>query len=689
MKQKTRILALLLALIMVLALPAMAAEYPKETGELAADYTGKTVILSTNDVHGAIENYAKVAQLKKDLQAKGAEVILVDAGDFSQGSPYVSISKGANAVELMNGAGYDLVTLGNHEFDYGVDQLKANEEKAAFKIICADVLKDGELIFEPSYVYESASGLKIGFFGLETPETQTKVNPGLIQGLTFLSNSGESADLDACANEQAKALKAAGADLVIGLWHLGVDDESAPDGHRSIDVLAQTEGIDLVLDGHSHTEMTAGEAEEAVLSTGTKLANVGVVVIDNETKAIESRFLLPTEGLAEDETVAAAAAEIKDAVDTAYGEVFATSEVELNGAKAPNGNRDSETNNGDLITEAMRWTVLKEGALEVPEANVVAITNGGGIRAKIAVGDVTMKDINTVLPFGNTVAVIYISGSELLEVLEASTFCTPTAIGGFPQTTGIEWTLNTTKTYDANAETYPDSTYYGPATIQRVEITAINGEPFDETATYAVVTNDFCSAGGDTYYAFKTASAQFDTGIPMDEAVIDYVKTELGGVIGEKYAAPHGDLTIITIENTKIQPTTQALEVDGEAREAEAYNINGENYFKLRDVAMLLTGTDAQFEVIYDEETNTIVCETGKAYTPVGGELEEHADRSASICVSPQKMTVDGEEVNVTAYNLEGNNFFRLRDLARVLGFDVDYVKETRTVTVNTASLAA
>ena len=688
MKKSSKLIALLLALVMVLALPAMAAEYPKETGELAADYTGKTVILQTNDVHGAIEGYAKVAQLKKDLQAKGAAVLLVDSGDFSQGSVYVSTTKGAAAVELMNAAGYDFATLGNHEFDYGYAQLKENLSKATFKPICANVLSEGKPIVDSAYLVENDAGLTIGLLGLITPETKTKTHPGMIEGLSFENNANGGNALYICAAKNAAALKAAGADLVIGLWHLGLYDESAADGHRSVDVLAKATDVDFVLDGHSHTEMTAGENGEPILSTGTKLANVGVVVIDDATKKVEKAFLLPTEGLAEDPAVAALAGEIIGKIDAEYDNVFAKSEVELNGAKAPNGNRDSETNNGDLISEALRWSVLKAGALDVPNANVVAITNGGGIRAAIKAGDVTMKDIKTVLPFGNTVSVVYITGAELLEVLEASTFSTPGAIGGYPQTCGIKWTLNTTKTFNPNAETYPDSTYYGPSTIERVSIQSINGVAFDPAATYAVVTNDFCADGGDTYYAFKTASARFDTGIPMDEAVVDFIKTELKGVIGEKYALPRGDVKVITIANTRILPTLQRLTVNGVEKKAEIYNINDENYFKLRDIAMLLNGTDAQFEVIYDKETNAISVETGKAYTPVGGELADHADRSASIVVSPQTLSVDGAEAHLTAFNLEGNNFFRLRDLGRVLGFGVDYDEATKTMLVTAATTA-
>ena len=539
-----KFLSVLLAMAMVLSLTVTS--FAADTAaDAKAEMAGKTVILHTNDVHGAVEGYAYIAQLKADYEAKGAEVILVDAGDFSQGTTYVSSTKGADAVTMMNAAGYDVVTLGNHEFDYGYAQLKENMSKAKFKVVCADVFnEDGTPIFDANYTYTTKSGVKVGFFGMETPETQTKANPALIKGLTFATGDA----FTKAAADQVAALK--DADVVICLAHLGVDAESAP--YRSTDLYAAVKGIDFIVDGHSHTVMTKGEKGEPIQSTGTAFANIGVIVIDDASKKIESNSLYEIkEDTAKDATVAAAAKVIVDRVDKEYGVVFAKSEVTLNGAKAPNGNRDSETNNGDLITDAMLWKVMQnKDGLTVDADHVVAITNGGGIRAAIKPGDVTKKDINTVLPFGNTVAVIYVTGAELLEALEASTYSLP--VGGFPQVAGINFTLSTAVAYDANAETYPASTYYGPKSINRVVINSINGKEFKANEVYAVVTNNFCAAGGDTYYAFKAASAQFDTGIPLDEAVMEYVTKELKGVIGEQYAAPQGRILLNPFKDVKV-----------------------------------------------------------------------------------------------------------------------------------------
>lgn len=548
-----KFLSVLLAMAMVLSLTVtgFAIEDTATTREPEvmteeATMAGKTVILHTNDVHGAIAGYAYITALKADYEAKGAEVILVDAGDYSQGTSYVSVTKGLDAIEMMNAAGYDVVTLGNHEFDYGYTQLKDNMTKAKFKVLCADVFNaDGTPIFDANYTYTTKSGVKVGFFGMETPETQTKANPTKIKGLTFATNDA----FTKAAADQVEALK--DADVVICLAHLGVDGESKP--YRSTDLYAAVKGIDFIIDGHSHTVMTKGENGEPIQSTGTAFANIGVIVIDDATKKIESNSLFEIkEDTAKDATVAAAAQKIIDRIDKEYGAVFAKSEVVLNGAKAPNGNRDSETNNGDLITDAMVWKILQDKeSLTVDADHVVAVTNGGGIRKAINPGDVTKKSINEVLPFGNTVVTIYITGAELLEALEASTYCTPDEIGGFPQVSGINYTISTAVAYDANAETYPASTYYGPKSINRVTINSINGKEFKADDTYAVITNDFCGGGGDTYYAFAAATAKFDTGIPLDEVVMEYITAELKGVIGKQYAEPQGRILMNPFKDVK------------------------------------------------------------------------------------------------------------------------------------------
>ena len=533
---KKKVLSLLMAVVMTfsLAVTANAAE------ETAQDLNGDIVILHTNDVHGAIAGYAKVAALKDAYEARGAYVLLMDAGDFIQGDPTVSTSEGATAVELMNLAGYDVVSLGNHEFDYGYQNLKDLEADADFAIVDANVLYNGRVAFEDNLVFTAPDGTKIGVFGLDTPETATKAHPAKIQGVTFLA--GE--DLYDCAQEQVDALTAEGCEYIICLGHLGIDDESA--GNRSIDLLENVDGIDVFIDGHSHstradlldaTDGTGMVGNTMVTSTGTKLESIGVVTIDAE--GVITTSTTPVADLtAEDADVAARAAAIQKEIDDEYGTVFAKTEVALNGEREP-GNRTEETNLGDLITDALVWGAEREGT-EVD----AAVTNGGGIRASIAAGDITKKDINTVLPFGNTLSIVQVTGAELLEALEASTYCTPTSIGGFPQVSGIKFTVDTTKAYD-QGEQYPGSTYYGPKSIQRVTIETVGGEPFDANATYTIATNDFMAAGGDTYYAFAAASVNYDLGIAMDEVVMDYITEELKGTVtAGAYGEPAGRITV-------------------------------------------------------------------------------------------------------------------------------------------------
>ena len=546
-------LALLLSVVMSLSLLVSTAWAEEKTGfTLPESLKGKTVVLHTNDVHGAIDKYAKVAALRDECYAKGATtVVLVDAGDFSQGSPYVSLSKGATAVEMMNAVGYDIVTLGNHEFDYGFPQLKTNMDsgKAKFMVSCINLVDDkGDPIYNPDdtapITDDNGNTLfNLTIFGVATPETMTKANPALMKGINFLQ--GEK--LYDAAKAGIKIAREEGkSDIVIALGHLGVDDSSAP--NRSIDFMQNVPGVDFFIDGHSHTVMTASKENKMIQSTGTGLAYVGAIIIDDASKSIESNGLLDLSNYEkEDATVKALADKIIADVKAEYGQVFAKTEVDLNGEKA--ANRTAETNMGDLITDAMMWAIRTK-APSVDMTNAVAITNGGGIRASIKKGDITKLNVNTVLPFGNTLAVVYVKGSELLEALEASTFCTPESLGGFPQFAGMQVELNTAPKYDANADTYPGSTYHGPKSINRITIKSINGKAFDPNATYAVITNNFMAAGGDTYYAFAAAKEQFDTGLPLDEILMEYIATELNGVVGEQYAKPQGRLTIVNNPKT-------------------------------------------------------------------------------------------------------------------------------------------
>ena len=528
MKKWNKFAALFLAVVMAfsLAIPAGAVESEDE------DMTGSIVILHTNDVHGGISGYAAVAALKQAYQDAGAYVLLADAGDFIQGDPTVSVSQGATAVELMNLAGYDVAAPGNHEFDYGFANLVDLAAQADFPILAANIQYNGQLAFGDNIVFTAPDGTKIGFFGLDTPETATKAHPAKIQGVSFLAGQ----EMFDCAQAQVDALTAEGCDIIVCLGHLGIDAESV--GNRSIDLLENVDGIDVFIDGHSHStleDIVAATNENATVndtlltSTGTKLENIGVVEITPdgtiEASNVSTSALVEDGIITPDAAVAAKAEAIQAEIDADYGAVFARTEVDLQGEKADV--RTGETNLGDLITDAMLWQANTLG-----EPVDAAVTNGGGIRASISAGDITKKDINTVLPFGNALYIVKVTGAELLEALEASTYCTPEAIGGFPHVSGINYTINTGAPYDTTS-LYPGSTYGKPDSINRVMIQTVGGEAFDPNETYTIVTNDFLGAGGDTYYAFKASPIGYDLGVPLDEVVMDYITSQLGGVVTE------------------------------------------------------------------------------------------------------------------------------------------------------------
>lgn len=530
MRNMKKVLALVLVVAMVFSLGI--------TASASEDMSGQIVIMHTNDVHGAVTGYAKIAALKAEYEAMGAEVILVSAGDFIQGTVYVNVSMGETAVTLMNATGYDFVVPGNHEFDYGYANLVDIMEEAEFSVITANIdYAYDEFAFDDYDVYETADGTLIGFFGLTTAETQTKAHPSKIEGLEFAAGS----DMNAIAQEQVDILTEMGCDVIVCLAHLGTDDSSAP--NRSVDVLAEVTGIDYMIDGHSHTVIEGEDNDYEsgntfLTSTGSSFANVGIIVLDSDGSYVSSELIEITDDMAEDAEVKAIADEIIAELDAIYDEVFASTEVVLDNTMA----RLEQTNLGLLICDAMIWKLETLGTTVD-----AAVTNGGGIRTTLQVGDITMADINTVLPFGNTVCLVTLTGAELLEALEASTFSTPESIAAFPQETGIVFTLDTTVEWVAG-EQYTGSTYYGPAEVgTRITIESVGGQEFSLDGTYVIATNDYLAAGGDTYFVFANSSTTYDLGYSLDEVVIEYIQTELNGVVtAEMYSVGSSDMTILT-----------------------------------------------------------------------------------------------------------------------------------------------
>jgi len=606
--------ALSVAMVMGLSVPAYAAEMD-----------GKVVVLHTNDIHGYYETteegmgLAGVVGLKEYYENLGAEVLLLDAGDFSQGQTLVNHFKGVNAAEYLALAGYDAVALGNHEFDFGYDNLlKTVDALGGIPVLNANLLKKGtdEPAFGDSVIFEVA-GLKIGVFGLNTAETQTKSSPSSVKDVTFLDMQ----EMFDVAQAQVDALTEAGSDYIICLAHLGVDAESI--GRRSTDLANAVTGMDLIIDGHSHTEMNGGELVNGslIVSTGSYLANAGVVEIDVATKETVAKLISAAEYAESigvyDEAINAAIAKDRVVVDAYYAGVFATTLVDLNGERDP-GVRTEETNLGNFSADAFLYVGQKYAEAEDLGISVdVAISNGGGIRASIPTGEISMNTLYTVFPYGNTVVLATITGEQLLEVIEASVFCTPVAVGGFPQVAGMEFTLDVSVEY-ANGEQYPNSTYYAPANPgSRVTITSVGGEAFDLSANYTVVVNSFLAEGGDTYYTMTEASYVQDMGIIDAEALIMYVDS-LGGTIGVEYAEPQGRMTIVgeaaPVEAAPVE--TAPVVEEPIAISTELYKVvAGDNLWKIAESQL---GDGLKWRQIYNDNKEQI---SNPALIYIGQEL--------------------------------------------------------------------
>lgn len=536
MKDLKKILALVLAFALILAptLPLQARE---------ENLQGSVVILHTNDVHGAVSEYAKVTALKNSYEERGAQVLLMDAGDFIQGSIYVSESGGKSAVSLMNAVGYDVVAMGNHELDFTFDNLLELSKDFNFDFLCATAAyEDGKLPFAPNRIIETKAGIKIGVFGVNTPESQTKANPKNSEGLKF-ANDAETIEI---CKSQVKQLKDEGCDFIICLGHMGINLEST--GHRSVDIIKEVPGIDLFIDGHSHS--TLNEAETALkelspssttnlTSTGAKLQNIGVVTITpNNGKMDVTCQMIPTKDLPKDEKISEMANKIISDIDREYGKVFAHTEVKLEGTGIIRLTK--ETNLGDLVADSMRWKFN-----ELTGIDAAAIINGGAIRDSINIGEISKKDILNVLPFYNTLALVEVTGKELLNALEVSTSSLPDPTSAFPQVSGIEYTVNTGIPYDEGPE-YPGSTYKSPASIGRVTINTVCGKEFDINDKYTLIVSNFMSSGGDTYYEFKKATNNYDSGLFQDQVLSEYIEKELSGVISEKMYPDKGNrITIL------------------------------------------------------------------------------------------------------------------------------------------------
>lgn len=440
----------------------------------------KTIsIVHVNDTHGRIEENEKngelgFAKLKTyfDNRNSNNNALLLNAGDVVHGTTFATISRGESVIDVMNQMGFDAMTAGNHDFNYGYQRLVELNNRANFPIFAANVTnQDGNNIIDSNSIID-VDGVKVGIFGLATEETKTKSSPANTEGLTF-ANSIET------AQNEVNNLRNQGAQIIICLSHLGEDKESK---ETSTMIAENVEGIDLIIDGHSHTELQNGRYVGNTLIAQAKAHGYFIgdvtLLLDKDNKIVsKSASLKPYARMkhlyANKETLAqieAVSNEYKKVLDQNVGQTS----VDLEGAR--NMVRTRETNLGNYITDAM---------IKATSADV-AITNGGGIRDSISAGNITKGDVLTVFPFTNFAVTLEVPGSVIKEALEHGLTDAPNSAGKFPQIGGMMVKYDSTR----------------QAGDRVTEIT-IAGEAIDPNKNYNLVTNDFMSIGGDGYEMFK------------------------------------------------------------------------------------------------------------------------------------------------------------------------------------------
>lgn len=463
-------------------------------------------ILYTNDVHTYIDKqspkltYAAIADLKQSYQNAGKDVLLVDAGDHVQGTAYGSMDEGASIIKLMNAAGYDVATPGNHEFDYGMDRAKAIMKEADFPYLsCNWVDLRTTLRVLPSVKVFVRGGRRIAFVGVTTPETFTKSTPAYFMDKAqrkyiYDIQGGEDGkklyDAVQKAIDKAKLL----ADVVIGLGHLGVDPSSSP--WTSEEVIAHTSGFDAFIDGHSHTVMENKQVQDAsgkavtLTQTGSYFANVGEMTIAADG-TITTKLIPTHEGM--DATIAAMQTGWVNTVDDMLGEKIAVGDSDFYVSDPATGKRrirSAETNLGDFVADGI-YTYFNE--VEKLHCDV-AIMNGGGIRADVPAGDWTFKTCKQVSPFGNVACLMSVTGKQIQDALEfAARFAGEDGKenGGFLQVAGATYEIHTD--IPNTVQTDEKNVWIGSATgtprVQNVKVyDKASGSylPLDPGATYAL-----------------------------------------------------------------------------------------------------------------------------------------------------------------------------------------------------------
>jgi 2',3'-cyclic-nucleotide 2'-phosphodiesterase (5'-nucleotidase family) len=454
----------------------------------------KITIVHTNDIHSRVSEgkydgmgYDKVAAIVKNEKSMNANVIVMDAGDAFHGQTISTLNDGESIVKIMNAVGYDIMTAGNHDFNYGQDRLLELADMADFPIVSANVFNADYTSYLPAYKIMEYDGVKVAVFGLATPATTFMTHPDNVIGLTFFDPIIIAKMMTAQLEDEA--------DIVVCLSHLGVEGK-----YTSEMVAEYVDGIDVIVDGHSHTVMETGRLinDTLIVQTGEYTKNVGIVSLELKDGMLmkSAKLITKEEGVAmeADADIVALVDQIKAENEVITSVVVGSTDIHLDGER--DDVRTGETNLGNLITDAM----LAETGADI------ALTNGGGIRASIEMGDITKGNVITVLPFGNYVVTKDLTGAEIVAALENGLTDYPEAKGAFPHIAGMDVVF--------------DPAMEAGSKVVSVEI---NGEPMDMEMLYSVATNDFMAAGGDAYIMFMDAEITGE--YPgLDEILIDYIQ---------------------------------------------------------------------------------------------------------------------------------------------------------------------
>lgn len=449
-------------------------------------------IIHVNDRHGRMNADPYISQLAGEIPGN---ILILDAGDALHGQITANLSEGASMVELMNEVGYSAMAVGNHEFNYGLERLEELSEMMDFPLLAANVkTSNGNNLFQ-SYEVFVMDGVKVGVFGLTTPETISASDPRIIKGLIF-DDPVKTAEL------MVETLKDENCDIIIALTHMGIDDLS--DSANRSNTLAKVSGIDVIIDGHSHTTLENGllAGDTLIVQTGEYGQDIGVVEITVNGENINKTAKLipvPTDDeeseLIADKAILNKISELDAANESVTSVLAGYTPVFLNGEKE--AVRTGETNLANLITDSMRYAT---------DADIAFLT-GGNIRASIEAGNITVGQVLTTLPYSNLLVTVKLSGAELLEVLEHGISAYPDVVGQHIQVSGLRFE------FDPKAESMNKIT----------KVTMADGNELESDKSYTVATIEFLAAGGDGYDMITGKEAVYYQGDA--EAFINYIST--------------------------------------------------------------------------------------------------------------------------------------------------------------------